>query len=561
MRYCQILLVIAAVFFATACNLDEQIFDTVVVDKIEDKQDVELLMAGIFSQYQWSYKQSISLFFEWGGGAYATTWSLGRTFVERTVTPSDAYINSVWRYHYSAIVNANSLLEQLEADEALDEGYRNRVIGELYFLRALGYFDLVRLFGPVPLRLEPTSGSVDLYLPRAPIAEVYANIFHDLEEAAERCLLFSQQPTEEFGRPTKGAAQGLLALAYLTYANQCDLNDDLGDSRSYYELAKTYADQVIASNAYSLIQDYAALWDVNNEKKDGSYMEVIFGIQFARDPLVSGQGSKGSIMAFYTQPGTRFHVTGNNPNGNGGTIVQIQPWFYDLYATGDYVDDYRTEVSFLTRWPFNATSDVAIAYPAVKEGNEVVRVPAQVCPYLNKYIDPDGLDNRNHENDFYVLRLSEVYLIKAEAENELNGPTEVAYAAFNQLRERARKANGEARETPRNLEEGLSKETFRLKVYDERGLEFIGEAKRVFDDVRMRYSDNRRTMIQYRYEDFFPSMPSEQKALPQYDAATNSWSSGRLQPTNLIPFSKRLLLWPIPSSEDANPNMTQNPGW
>jgi hypothetical protein len=181
--------------------------------------------------------------------------------------------------------------------------------------------------------------------------------------------------------------------------------------------------------------------------------------------------------------------------------------------------------------------------------------------YCDKYRDPKGLDVRNHENDFYSMRLSEVYLIKAEAENELNGPTAIAYAAFNKLRERARLADGNPRTTPPDLSPGLTKEEFRMKVFDERGLEFLFEGKRVFDNVRMRYSDNKRTMVQYRYETFYPGMSAVEKTQPVYDANTNSWGPGKVYPPCIIAYSEKLLLWPIPSTEDANPNITQNPGW
>ena len=228
-----------------------------------------------------------------------------------------------------------------------------------------------------------------------------------------------------------------------------------------------------------------------------------------------------------------------------------------MYKTGEYANDYRSEVSFLTRWSYQGTTRESITFPEVTKSNEVV----QQYPYINKYVDPSGLQARNNENDFNIIRLSEVYLIKAEAENEINGPTADAYAAFNKLRERARLANGSARTTPADLESGLSKEAFRLKIFNERGLELVGEGHRWFDSVRMRYIDNTRTMVQYRYEDFYPSMT---KAAPSYSSSTKKWSGGKVQPLNVVSWTTKFLLWPIPSPEiDANPNMTQNTeyGW
>src|SRR5690606_4698832 len=107
-------------------------------------------------------------------------------------------------------------------------------------------------------------------------------------------------------------------------------------------------------------------------------------------------------------------------------------------------------------------------------------------PYLAKFKDPRG-SQYNNENDSYILRLAEIYLIYAEAENEINGPTTAAYNAFNQLRIRARKADGTASDFPEDLVEGLSREDFRMAIFRERGLELLGEdRKRYFDLLRMK---------------------------------------------------------------------------
>ena len=228
-----------------------------------------------------------------------------------------------------------------------------------------------------------------------------------------------------------------------------------------------------------------------------------------------------------------------------------------MYSQGEYAGDYRSEVSFLTRWSYQGTSREGITFPETASSNEVV----QLYPYINKYADPNGLQARNNENDFDIIRLSEVYLIKAEAENELNGPTPEAYTAFNMLRQRARLADGNVRTTPSDLQPGLSKEKFRLAIFNERGLEFVGEGHRWFDAIRMRYLDNKRTMIQYRYEDFYPAMA---KSAPSYNKTTHTWGGGLVQPLNVVSWTPKFLLWPIPSPEiDANPNMTQNTeyGW
>ena len=98
-----------------------------------------------------------------------------------------------------------------------------------------------------------------------------------------------------------------------------------------------------------------------------------------------------------------------------------------------------------------------------------------------------------------------------------------------------------------------------MKIFDERGLEFVGEFNRWFDLVRVRYSDNTRTMYEYQFGTFLQTLTA---GLPTYNSTTKLWSAGRTEKTNIIPFDKKYLLYPIPANElSVNLNMTQNPGW
>src|SRR5690606_29805315 len=102
-----------------------------------------------------------------------------------------------------------------------------------------------------------------------------------------------------------------------------------------------------------------------------------------------------------------------------------QPWFYDFCTTGDYANDYRADVTFLTSWIHNANGQLVTTYPldptpAQRNANGGLLTPNQYNqPFLKKYIDGKGTDTRTHENDLFVIRLAEIYLIKAEALNEI----------------------------------------------------------------------------------------------------------------------------------------------
>ncbi len=540
-----------------SCSLEETIYDNALSETfIKSDADVAFQLNGVYSFFTTfgGYKSNLNYPLIYGGDDVAVTGGIQRPFTDRTLPASNVYHATPWTTYYNTINNANALIETLETSTVVSENIKRQSIGELYFLRAFSYFNLVRFYGGVPIRTNSTKGNSDFYPSRNTIDEVYTLILEDFKKASEQCNPYSKQPSAEFGRATKGAAQALLASAYLTYGNYHDLNNKPDLATTAYQSARSYADSVIISNEYTLIDDYADLWDVAQEKN--AYREVIFGIQHTRDALAASASSRGSELAYYLQPNTRDGICGNVTNGVGAGTMRIQPWFYDMYNTGEYANDYRSEVSFLTTWKNTLTNRTYITYPRIKQAAESV----EQYPYIDKYQDPNGYQARNNENDLFITRLSEVYLIKAEAENELNGPTAIAYQAFNKLRERARKADGTPRKMPEDLAAGLTKEEFRLKIYDERGLEFVGEGLRWFDSVRMRYLDNKRTMVQYRYEEFYPKMAV--KTAPSYNATTNVWGGGRIQPLNVVAFSPKFLIWAIPSSEiDANPQMKQNIGW
>lgn len=549
-------LTLVVLFLFSGCKLDETIYTSVdSATFIKTEKDATSQLYGVYSYFSAynGYKSITTYPILFSGDDIVTAGGTAGAFPTRTLAASHSYFTGPWVTFYQTIDNANSLIKALQEVNNLSTAFKDRLTGEMYFLRAFSHFNLVRLYGAVPVRLEPVTGSSDFYSKRNSVEEVYALIFEDFKKAIELCVPYRQQDPSEFGRATKGAAQAMLSLAYLTFANYNDLNNKSG--QEYYSLAKEMADAVITSNEYSLLPDYASLWDVNQEKN--AYNEVIFGIQFTRDALTASANSRGSELAYYLQPGSRNGICGNVSNGVGASILKVQPWFYDECTTGEYMNDYRSEVSFLTRWTNTITGRKYVTYPLSKSD------PAdgvESYPYIDKYKDPKGLQARNNENDFFIMRLAEVYLIKAEAENEVNGPTIDAYQAFNKLRERARRANGIPRTTPADLQTGLTKEEFRLKIYKERGLELVGEGHRFFDNVRMRYTDNRRPMIQYRLEDFYPQLTP--RTAPVYNATTNKWGGGRVNPVNIAIFNRKFLLWPIPSTEiDANPNTYQNADW
>lgn len=183
---------------------------------------------------------------------------------ELTWESSDISFGDVWTARYDGIYRANTALHYLELT-TLDSTIKNPLIGEIKFLRALFYFDLVRCFGGVPLvtskiDINDTETINEVVFVRRTAEEVYSQIELDLLDAASLLPLKSQQSNGELGRATKGAAQALLAKVYLY--------------QEKWEESEEMADFVIASGIYGLLPDYADVWKEISENGIESIYEI-----------------------------------------------------------------------------------------------------------------------------------------------------------------------------------------------------------------------------------------------------------------------------------------------
>jgi starch-binding outer membrane protein, SusD/RagB family len=556
-------LVVVAIFLGSTSCLKENLIDTPTPSIIKNEDDVTAVINGAYSQFNdaAAFKfQGMMMLFVCADDIYSDAGAEMGNYSRRTY--NSANTGSFWNRLYSTVANANDLMATVNK-LPLDSAFKNRALGEAYFLRAFSYYYLVRLYGGIPLRLEAVDINSNFYLPRNTVDEVYAQIFADLKNASQLLPVASKVPGAELGRASKGAAQAILAQAFLTYGNQRSLRGQTATTE--YQSAVLYADSVINSGEYQLLNNYGDLFEIT--KETGAYNEVIFGVRFQTDQQARAQPAAGSEFALrFGAPNTDF-VSGNGARGNGDGAMRPHPWIADYYRTGDYstgtgasqVIDYRNEKAFFQKGLNSVQNKYYAVYPNLPVGTE----GTITTPLIAKYIDPSGKDSRNNGNDHFIIRLAEVYLIKAEAENELNGPNAAAQAAINAVRARARKAAGIARTVPANVATTLTKDQFRMKVFDERGLELIGEGQRWFDLVRMRSPlSATQTMFEYQVNVVLPTKP---QTMPTYQAAQKKYSNtGAIYAPAITPVTfPKFLLFPIPSSEILqNPNFgQQNPGW
>lgn len=353
-------------------------------------------------------------------------------FVDEFLVPATAEcISNFWKNSYIGISRCNDVLDNIANVKQMTDDARNQYTGEAEFLRAFHYFNLVRQFGGVPLRLTAVQSPDGAQSKgRATVDEVYTAIVNDLKDAAEK--LPASYTGTNVGRATKGAASALLGKVYLTQKN--------------YEAALTELRKV---QGYSLLPSYADNFDPN--KKNGP--ESIFEIQY----LGSQTGLFSTFMYTFAPYTSGSYVTGDvktSIHGSGSGWNIPTPDMIRSYEANDK----RKAVSMGDGFKDADSNFVAI-------------------PYVKKF--NHGFTDVGRTNDnFPVLRYADVLLMIAECLNEAAYTADgEAFDALNQVRVRA----GLIPVTAANI---TSQDAFREAVFKERRVELAFENHRWYDLVR-----------------------------------------------------------------------------
>jgi len=423
-----------------------------------------------------------------------------RIWANYTTSTSDGLsLPRVWNSFYQGIFRINVVIAELEERTfEEDDDKRIELIAEAQWLRAWSYFNLVQLFGAVPLPMEPAVSVKDAQLSRTPIAEVYAQIISDLE-AAEANLPAGKRPDAELGRPFQTTATFLLAKVYMTMAGQ-----PLQDA-SKLAMAQAKIQEVIAlegsDQGYQLIESYEDAVRVDNNAGR------IFAVQQTQS--VADQGTAFS------------HVWGA-PNRFAPGLGQFHFGFTEeFYLEFDDTDE-RRDVTMLAS--YTDTNGVFKNWFGAAEEGDDSPWNFRHGLFQNKYVDFDQ-GCCDGDPDMIIYRYADALLMAAEIENSLNGPTAAAYGHLNRVRLRAK-----ATEAPT----GMSQEAFAEYVYQERFKELSLEFQELYDIRRLG-----------KVEEVLATHPEN-----------ITW-----QPAN-TPYNPNFNLWPLPISEiNANPSLEQNPGW
>lgn len=349
------------------------------------------------------------------------------------ISTTNGRVFNAWSSIYNAISKANLVLERAPLiEQGITEEEREQIIGQALFLRGFHYYNLVKLWGGVPIITE-TIKSVDpseVRIPRNTKEEVYAQILDDLSQAVE--LLpdtYGPDASVNKARATKGAANALLSKVYAQMPN------------ADYAAVLEHANAVINSPAdYALLEDYDRLFDGNNYNNKESILEIQY--------LGGDEGTWGPQM----------HLP---PSISGDS------WRKFVTPSVDLVEAFDAENDVVRRDATLLFEEV----PWIDEfwGNEV----NSSVPFAYKWRNASGWASADN---IYLLRLADILLMKAEALNELGRVAEAA-DIVDMIRERVNLPNLTA-------EERASQESLRNAILKERRLELALEAERWSDLVR-----------------------------------------------------------------------------
>lgn len=356
-------------------------------------------------------------------------------------TPVNSNLRDIWNWMFAGVNRASYILE---FQDKTDFPGKEQILAEARFLRAYYHFELVKWFGPIPIKGDARFEIGDeTSIPRSPVNEVYAAIEADLEYAVENLATVAPQ----VGRASKGAAQALLGKVYL-YQDK-------------FSEAATVLQDVINSGQYQLEEDYSLIFEFAGENGVGSVFEVQYS-----DAEGAGFGclqcSEGNVAVGFNGPrnysGPRFE--------SGFSFNVPVEEAYNAYEVGDN----RRDVAILDidAWAEETGATFGTGFEHTGYFNRKY-IPRQGDSNL-------GDQNLTNPNNYRAIRYADVLLMAAEALNRGGIDDEQARTYLNQVR---RRAFGD-------MDHDISASGAALTdfILEERRLELMGEGHRFFDLVR-----------------------------------------------------------------------------
>lgn len=434
-------------------------------DYLTTIEEAETVLYGVYDLMHWNYNRPWhSAFFLKvlpGDAANAAGGNSGDQSQLQQIddfehVSDNASITGVWEGYYKTIGLSNVLIEALEKS---DINSKDAIIAEAKFLRAYSYFELVTLFGDVPLRINTPESPSEFPLAKSTKAEVYVQIESDLKAAIDHLPLKGEQ--DQSFRASKGAAQAVLAKVYVF--------------QEKYSEASLIFDNLIPSGQFDLEDDFSTIWDQSTEHGKESVLELSY---------VSTEKYDWGNFPWGDRPESNIHVQLMGPRGDGifdvAAIGISNGWGFNLptqkigQAFEASTGDVRMGATLISEADLTAAGG-SVTPPAggIHDYEGYVRLK-----YVTNSADTDGpINDLNYGINWRLIRYSEVLLLAAEAYHK-NNQDGKALIELNKVRNRA----------------GLDNETATgnalfMAIVKEKQLELAFEGQRFWDLVRWGMAD------------------------------------------------------------------------
>lgn len=442
-----LIIALLGVFLFPACHDDlniSQVSQFTSLSMWTSESDAESAVNGIYSQLRSTLSTSLPEYGDYraslyGGGMMSLTDydKMSQNIITRDISGTN------WSSFYTTINNCNLIIKHVPDISFNNEDNKNEVLANAYFVRALCYFYIARIWGDAPVLISgfESDKQDDLYPARQPASQVYAQVESDLTQAGN----LMPASITNMHKASPGAINMLKTDYFLWKAKRLNGGDDALNA------AKTAVENVLSSS-YVLAPDFADIFGINNENNP----EIIFSFYYERNEYTGG------YPAYYLAPEQYLEdkSIANNPVpiGSHQQYVSITD-DYEEFLTSDPTDT-RVNTSFMT----------------YQDGSTRWR-------WINKYVGEWTSETRYFSSDIVVYRLAEAILFKAEVENALNN-TPVAISYLNQLAKRAYGVDNYYAPT-------LTKSEVNNKIIDETLKEFVAEGKSWWTIVRSGEAFNR----------------------------------------------------------------------
>ncbi|MBN8838046.1 MAG: RagB/SusD family nutrient uptake outer membrane protein [Sphingobacteriia bacterium] len=356
------------------------------------------------------------------GGASVTDLQASIGNIDRaTMTPNDKAASAMWYKYYFGIYRCNLLLEKLPGATYTTPGAQQRFTAEAKFLRAYYYFDLVRLYGNVPLILKPL-GPTEYNQKQSAPADVYKQIAQDLTDAIGVLPRYNQMVPSELGRVTSDAARALLMRVWLYYTGYYQQNELPGVSAS---AIIQIGDELIKNSGHDLLAKFSDCFVLtapyNNNNKESVFELQYSSLAYSGDysNRINANGNLATMLWSMRSPNS------GSPYAPGWSFATVDSAFVSQFDNTDA----RKAVTFLI------PKNIGVSYTL---GYQDMGVFPQKWVALKANNSAKGDPVLNYPNHFSVIRFSDVLLMASELHLLHGGSAATAQQYFERVARRSR---------------------------------------------------------------------------------------------------------------------------